>query len=377
MKLERVTTHALAVPVGRPTRISTRTITERHYLVAEVVTDRGTGLGYAYAGTSGARLLGQCVDELVVPALRRADIGNISGAWEAMYQETLLAGRRGVVIRALSALDMALWDLRAKMAGLPLAMVLGGATRSAVPAYASGGYYRADDQSPVAAVESEIQDNIDAGFLDHKIKVGGLPVLDDAARVAAAIKVIDGRGRLALDANNAYSSVGQAVRAVNAFEEAAGDHGIWWFEEPLSADDVEGHFELARRIDTPVATGELHQTRWEFAPLIKDRHINPIQPDVGVVGGVTEWMRVGQAAASFGLQVAPHWHANSHVHLAAALPNVVSIEHFALEKDIYNFERLLTDETRLVVANGFAEVPSRPGLGIDFDPKALRRFRLS
>src|SRR5262245_12927146 len=216
--------------------------------------------------------------------------------------------------------------------------------------------------------------NPHACFTDHKIKVGGLPVEQDAARVAAASEAIGGRGRLALDANNAYRTVDGALRAARAFERAAGPNGLWWFEEPLSPENIAGHAELARILETPVATGEIHQTRWEFAQLINCHAADVLQPDAGVLGGVTEWLRVAHAADAFGFQVAPHWHANLHAHLAAAVPNALAIEHFDLGKDIYNFERLLTEQSRLHVRDGAAHLSDRSGIGVEFDEATVARY---
>src|SRR5262249_11677801 len=176
------------------------------------------------------------------------------------------------------------------------------------------------------------------------------------------------------DANNAYRSVGESLRAVRAFERAAGQDGLWWFEEPLSPDNIAGHAQLARTLETPVATGEIHQTRWEFAQLIERHAADVLQPDAGVLGGVTEWLRVAHAADTFGLHVAPHWHANLHAHPAAAVPNALAIEYFDPGKDIYNFERLLTEETRLHMRDGAAHISDRPGIGIEFDETAIARY---
>jgi len=369
-----VRARSVVVPVERPTRISTRVLRERHYLLVEVTTSDGVGTGYAYAGTNGGRLLADAVEDLLQPVLRDMPADNISDVWERMYQESLLAGRRGALLRAISAVDIALWDLRAKACGVPLAVLLGGSITRPVPAYASGGYYRPGDGPYEQAIVQEITANQQAGFTDHKIKVGGLPVEQDAARVAAASEAIGGRGRLALDANNAYRTVDGALRAARAFERAAGPNGLWWFEEPLSPENIAGHAELARILETPVATGEIHQTRWEFAQLINCHAADVLQPDAGVLGGVTEWLRVAHAADAFGFQVAPHWHANLHAHLAAAVPNALAIEHFDLGKDIYNFERLLTEQSRLHVRDGAAHLSDRPGIGVEFDEATVARY---
>jgi L-alanine-DL-glutamate epimerase-like enolase superfamily enzyme len=377
MTITDVRARAVAVPVKRPTRMATRVLGDRHYLLVEVSTGDGPpGIGYAYAGTSGGQLLAAAVDDLLAPVLRGADGDDILGLWDRMYAETLLAGRRGVVLRALSAVDMALWDANAKRAGVPLAVLLGGTIARPVPAYASGGYYRSDDGPWEEAVRNEIELNRSQGFRDHKIKVGGLPVVEDARRVAAAIQAIDGTGRLALDANNAYRNVPEALQAARAFERAAGDAGLWWLEEPLSPDDNAGHAELAAALETMVATGEIHQTRWEFRDLIERRGADLLQPDAGVLGGVTEWIRVARTAETFGIPVAPHWHANVHAHLAAAATNCLTIEHFALDKDVYNFEALLVPATRLVVSDGAAVLGELPGIGIEFDEEIVGKHEL-
>ncbi|GAA3937415.1 mandelate racemase/muconate lactonizing enzyme family protein [Microbacterium soli] len=373
----RVSAKAVAIPIERPTRISTRVLSERHYLLVDVESEHGNGIGYAYAGTSGGPILAQAVDELLAPMLEREGAEDLERTWQRLYQETLLSGRRGMVVRALSAVDTALWDLRAKACDVPLAVLLGGDVARPLPAYASGGYYRPGEGSPADTVTAEIEENRAEGFTDHKIKVGGLPIAEDAERVAAAFAAMGPDDRLALDANNAYRTPTEAIRAARAFERAADERGIWWFEEPLSPDDITGHAEVARVLETPVATGEIHQTRWEFARLIDGRAADLLQPDAGVIGGVTEWVKVAHLADSHGIQVAPHWHANLHAQLGAAISNTVAIEHFSLKKDIYNFERLLTEESRLEVRGGAVHLTARPGLGIEWDQAAVDRFAIS
>lgn len=377
MTITHIDARAVAIPLQRETRMATRTLGERHFLLVELRDDDGgTGLGYAYAGTSGSGLLAGAVREVLAPVVLRAGSVEIAELWHQMYQESLLLGRRGALLRAISAVDIALWDLRAKRCGVPLAVLLGASTERPLPAYASGGYYRPDDGPRAQAVSVEIAANRTAGFTDHKIKVGGLPIAQDAERVAAAIEAIDGQGRLALDANNAYRSVAEALRAARAFESAAGSDGLWWFEEPLSPEAVEGHAELARILETPIATGEIHQTRWDFARLIAAGAADILQPDAGVVGGVTEYLRIAHTAESFNLPTAPHWHANLHAHLAAAVPSTLSIEYFELEQDVYNFERLLTAESRLRVQGGHVHLSARPGIGVELDADAFARYEI-
>ncbi len=377
MSIKYVQARSVAIPLEQPTRIATRTLTERHFLLVEVGDDGGDiGVGYAYAGTAGSGLLAAAVREVLAPVLLRDDSEEIPELWQQMYQESLLLGRRGALLRAISAVDIALWDLRARRCGVPLAVLLGGSIERPLPAYASGGYYRRNDGPAEQAVSDEITANRASGFIDHKIKVGGLPIAQDARRVAAAIEAMAGEGRLALDANNAYRSVTEALHAARAFERAGGSERLWWFEEPLSPEDVEGHAELARVLETPVATGEIHQTRWDFAHLIRAGAADILQPDAGVVGGVTEYLRVAHAAEAFDLPVAPHWHANLHAHLATAVPGTLSIEYFELERDVYNFERLLTEESRLRVRDGHVQLSARAGIGLELDTDAVAQYEI-
>ena len=175
------------------------------------------------------------------------------------------------------------------------------------------------------------------GFSDFKIKVGGAPLDVDVERVRVAREMIGPRARLGLDANNAWRTPSEALRFARAVEK----YEPWWLEEPLLPDDIEGHAQIAAALDWPVATGEIHSSRWDFRALIEKRAADILQPDAGVLGGVGEWMRVAHAAATFDIPVAPHWHADIHVHLVAAVPNALTVEYFSLDEDIYNFERLL------------------------------------
>jgi L-alanine-DL-glutamate epimerase-like enolase superfamily enzyme len=375
MSAASITVRLLSVPVARPTRISTRVLSQRDYVVVEAKRPDSTltGVGYTYVGTSGGMVVARAVLDVLAPVVAQHDADDIVGCWEAMFQESLLIGRRGALVRAISAVDIALWDLAAKRSGLPLAVMLGGAV-APQPAYASGGYYRPSDGSWTDAVREEIAFNRSIGFEDHKIKVGGLSVREDAARVSAAVEAMGGGGRLALDANNAYRSVSEACRAAESFERAAGESGLWWFEEPLSPENIDGHAAIRTRIASPVATGELAQTRHDFRMLIDAGAADILQPDAGVLGGVTEYMRVVRTAESNNIQVAPHWHANLHAHLAAASTTCVAVEHFALEKDIYNFELLVSPKTRMKATRGRVIIPDQPGLGVDLDPAALDFF---
>lgn len=371
MHITQIRTVAVSVPIERPTSISTRRLGAREYILVWINTDTGhSGVGYTYAGTVGGQAVFDLVQGTLSPLLLGQDPSLIERHWATMYQEVLLAGRRGAAVRAISALDTALWDLLGKVADLPLYRLLGG-WADAVPAYASGGYYRPGD--PVDNVIEEMASYRALGFSDVKIKVGGAPFDVDVARVRAAREAIGPSCRLALDANNAWRWPYEAIRFARAVESS----DIWWLEEPLSPEDIAGHAEIARCLEMPVATGEIHATRWDFRAIIEQQAADILQPDAGVLGGVSEWLKVAHTAASFNLPVAPHWHANLHVHLAAAAYNCLTVEFFVLEQDIYNFERLITPETRLSPQDGRIALPSGPGLGLVLDEQAVARWQTS
>ena len=366
MQITDVRSILIRIPLQRPIRIATREVHAREFVLTFVQAGDGSqGTGYTYAGTVGGTMVRAAVDDVLKPLLLGGDADLIERHWATMFQQGLLVGRRGALLRAISAVDIALWDLAAKRAGTPLYRLLGG-FQEEVAAYASGGYYMAGKGT--AGLAQEMERYLRAGFTAVKIKVGGVSVEEDVVRVKAARDAIGPGLRLALDANNAYKSVAEAIRAARAFE----PYDIWWLEEPLPPDNIPGHAELAAAVSIPVATGEIHSSRWDFRDIIASRAARILQPDGGVLGGVSEWMKVAHTAASFDLPVAPHWHADLHVHLVGAVSNALTVEYFFLEEDIYNFERVLLE--RLAPSRGSIRIPDRPGLGLVLDQAAIERF---
>lgn len=362
MRIEAVEARTATVPLDDPVRIARRAIEARRYTLVRVRLEGGeTGVGWCIGGapaTAFAR------GELA-PSVVGADPFATERIWDDAYYATILQGRRGAALRALSALDVALWDLKGRLLGVPLAQLFG-VYRERVPAYASGGYY-AESGDPVRAVEEETAARLESGYRALKIKVGGLPVDADVARVAAARRVGGDGLKLMLDANNAWRDWRTALAAVRRFE----PFELEWIEEPLAPDDVDGHRRLAERIDVAVAGGELEATRWGFAQLLRERALDVLQPDASVCGGITEWRRIADAASAFDVPVAPHWFAELHVHCVAAAPNGTWIEHFP-DTRILNVTKLFTRS--LDVRDGHALVPPEPGHGVELDDAALDRY---
>ena len=363
MKITRLEACTCVVPLETGMSIATRTIQERHFTLVKVRTDSGAeGLGFCYGGHKAGHLVTLAIRDLLRDVVVGRDLHQVEAIWDSMYRETLLHGRRGSVLRAISAVDIALWDAASRKAGLPLHRYLGGYREDTVPAYASGGYY-AEGKGPGELAE-EMRRYMDMGLRAVKMKVGRASTGEDVKRIRAAREAIGPDVPLFLDANNAWAD---SVSAIRSFEES--DPG--WIEEPLMPDDYEGHAAIAAAVRTPVATGEIHATRWDFLELVRQRSASVLQPDAAVCGGITEWRKIAAMAEAHGIPVAPHWLAELPVHLVASTPNASWVEYFT-DFSVINLGRLFT--TSLEVRPGGIALPQRPGLGIELDEAAVNRY---
>lgn len=365
-KIESVSVCIARVPLDNPVTFSTRTVRAREYCLVRVqAADGQAGIGYCYAVNASGRLLALAVTDLLAPMLIGQESLRIEGLWREMYQEALLQGRAGGVMRALSAIDIALWDLNARSVGLPLFQYLGANVSDRVPAYASGGYYW-PGKTP-AMLADEMAGHVRDGFRAVKMKVGRESPAQEEQRVAAVREAIGADVQLMLDANNAWPDLPTAL----AYMERIEAYRPYWIEEPFSPDDIDNHARLARATRVTVATGEIEAGRWRFKALLEQGAAGLLQTDATVCGGITEWRRIAATAASFGVSVSPHaWH-DVHVHLVASTPNATYAE-FMPDDHIVNFRRLI--DRQLVAERGDLLLPKTPGLGFDFDVDAVSRY---
>jgi L-alanine-DL-glutamate epimerase-like enolase superfamily enzyme len=365
-RIEAVSACTARVPLEAATEFATRRVLAREYTLVRVRGDDGVeGIGFCYSGAQAGALTTEAVRTLLAPLLMGEDAHRVEGLWQAMYQESLLHGRVGSVMRALSALDIALWDRNARAAGLSLSRYLGAFHAETVPAYASGGYYL-EGKTP-EMLGRELKGFVEAGFGAVKMKVGRLGADEEEERVAAAREAIGADVALMLDANNAWSDLPTAMRFMERYEA----YDPYWIEEPFGPDDIDNHARLAERTAVPVATGEIEAGRWRFLELIEKEAAQILQPDAAVCGGITEYRRIAATAASHGITVCPHWFHDLHVHLAAASANARFVEFFP-DDQVLNFRRLI--DTQLEVAGGALRIPERPGLGFDFDAAAVKEY---
>ena len=365
-RVRTVEARTVRVPLPAPTTFATRQVTNRYYTVVRVGTDDGAhGTGFCYGGSLAGGLPTAAVRDALAPVVLGADPHCTAGLWREMYQQTLLHGRTGSVMRALSAVDVALWDRNARAAGLPLWRYLGAVHDDTVPAYASGGYYL-DGKDPAELAE-EMRGYVAAGFRAVKMKIGRLDPAADAERLAAVREAVGPDVLVMLDANNAWADLPSALRAMRLWE----PHDPYWIEEPFSPDDVTNHARLARLTAVPVATGEIEAGRWRFRDLLEADAAMILQTDALVAGGITEFQRVAGTAASFGVTVSPHWFHDLHVHLVAATENARFVEFFP-DPRVLNF-RLLLDR-QVEVREGRLVLPDGPGLGFELDAGAVDRY---
>lgn len=354
------------VPLAEPVSFSTRRVTARDYTLVRVRGDDGVeGIGFCYGGSRGGRVVTTALRELLAPVVEGRDPYGVEGLWREMYQESLLHGRVGSVMRAISALDIAIWDRNARAAGLPLYKYLGAFRTEEVPAYASGGYYR-DGETP-ETLGQEMSRYTDAGFGAVKMKVGRLGLDTEERRIASVREVIGPDVLLMLDANNAWSDLPAALR----FMECAEPYDPYWIEEPFGPDDIENHARLAERTSVPVATGEIEAGRWRHKELLDRRAAAILQTDAAVCGGITEFRRIAAIADGYGVTISPHWFHDLHAHLVAATPNARFVEYFSDDK-VLNFRRLI--DRQLEPRNGKLPLPNLPGLGFDFDEQTVSKM---
>ena len=366
-KIESISVASARVPLENVTSFATRTVFARDYGLVRVRAGGIEGIGFCYAGSSGGTLVAQAVEQLLAPILLGHDSLLVEGLWQRMFQETLLHGRAGSVMRAISILDCALWDLNARTVNLPLYKYLGAAVDDAVPAYASGGYYL-EGKTPKKLGE-EMAAYVKAGFRAVKMKVGRLSPKEEEARVKAAREAIGPEVELMLDANNAWHDLPTAMRYMERFEL----YDPYWIEEPFFPDDIDNHARLAKLTRVTVATGEIGAGRWHFKEILDKGAAQILQTDALVCGGVTEWRKVAATAASYGVTVCPHWFHDLHAHLVAATPNARYVEFFP-DDQVLNFRRLI--DAQLKAKDGMLLLPQTPGLGFGFDEKALALYAL-
>ena len=320
-------------------------LTETVLLFVEVETEQGHhGMGFSYSKRAGGPAQYTHLKEIAEVAIGQ-DPSDIAKIYESLMWAGASVGRSGVATQAVAALDVALWDLKARRADLPLAKLLGAHRDSCLVYNTSGGFL----QATVEEIKEKATASLEAGIGGIKIKVGQPDWAEDLRRVAALREHL-GTGPLMVDANQQWDRA-RARRMCRELEQ----FDLVWIEEPLDAWDAVGHADLSRTFDTPIATGEMLTSVSEHMALLDAGYRGIVQPDAPRIGGITPFLRFATHASSAGLALAPHFAMEIHLHLAAAYPTEPWVEHFEWLDPLF--------EERIDIHDGRMWVPERAGLG--------------
>ena len=317
--------------------------------------DGVVGTGYSYTIGTGGPAIMSLIEKTLAPALIGREAGMIEQIWRDLLFMTHATSVGAITSLALAAIDTALWDLKARKADLPVHILAGGAQEKIRLYTTEGGWLH-------LPVESIIEDTLRAkenGFGGAKMKVGR-PIHEDAARLMAVREAVGPGFELFTDANQAFS-VDEAIRRARHYEAA----DIGWLEEPLTADDVDGHIRLCESTSIPIAVGESLYSSLHFRDYLQRRACSIVQVDVARIGGITPWLKVAHLAETFNVVVCPHFLMELHVALCAAVPNARWVEY------IPQLDSLTTKG--MTIADGYAVPSTEAGLGISWDFDAIGR----
>lgn len=388
MKVRSITTKILRAPLGDKKFYSSQAaFPERNSLLVRIETDSGL-VGWGEGGQYGPpEPVAACIDHVLGPRLLGRDPTEPVRIWEELYAFSRDFGQKGTYIEAMSALDIALWDISGQAIDLPVWKLLGGRFRESVTAYATGCYYPekfGDLAGMLSALEFEASAYCDAGFSLLKIKVGLLSIEQDIERLRVIRQAVGPAIGILVDANHAYTAA-TAISMGRKME----PFGVRFFEEPVVPEDRDGYRFVRQQNPIPIAGGECEFTRYGFRDLIAGGCVDIAQPDLAVCGGFTAWSQILALASSFGVQIIPHvW--GSGIAVAAALHAVATIPptpHTAnpialLNEPVLEFDRKhnpLRDELLdqpFVLADGRITISDQPGLGVTVREDTLARFSL-
>jgi D-galactarolactone cycloisomerase len=379
MRITGVKTYVLQATLGEHGFGWSQRVTDRRQSAICVVdTDEGVqGVGEAFYFGGPAEAVAALIDDGLGPLVAGHDPFDTSVLWDRLYNLTRDQGQKGLTISAISAVDIALWDIKGKALGLPVYKLLGGAYRRRARAYATGLYEPQGVPSIVEALVDEAVGYKEAGFTGMKLKVGyGLET--DESYVRAIREAIGDDIALMVDANHAYNA-SEAIRLARVLA----DYDVYWFEEPVVPEDIDGYMEVRAASDVLIAGGECEYTRYGFRQLIDCRAVDILQPDLCAAGGFTEVMKIIAMASAASIPVIPHvWGTN--VGLAAALQLYAALPHFPerrftaepffeYDRSHHPFRDGVTHE-QLTFDSGYLEIPDRPGLGISLDVAYVQKF---
>jgi L-alanine-DL-glutamate epimerase-like enolase superfamily enzyme len=369
VKITQIETIKLQFKPKNPPRDGLSNIKTRDVFLLKIHTNKQMyGIGEAFA-LGSVETLENIVNEILSPLLIGEDPTNIEKLYWKMYKLTFRIGRRGIVLAAISALDIALWDLLGKVTNMPVYKLLGGFSNK-IKAYASGGYYT--EGKTIQDLSAEANEYKSMGFHAMKMKIGGASIQEDLERIYAVKQVLGDEVKLAIDANNSYN-VNEALSICRKLE----DLDLLFFEEPISSDFVENSSYLTLMTSIPIAGYETEYTQFGFKRLIDAKAVNIVQTDVIWSGGISECKKIAALASSSGIEVIPHFSAGAvslaaNLHLSLSLGNCNWFE-YTLDENPLRDE--LSSTPHLLI-DGELTINDKPGLGIALDENIIKRYRI-
>lgn len=379
MKITGIKTYVLQGNIdGKGFGWSQQVTDRRQAVICVISTDEGIqGVGEAFYFGGPARIAADIMTDVYGPLLMDKDPWDTSVIWDSLYNRTRDQGMKGVIISALSAIDIALWDIKGKAKDLPVFKLLGGAYRKKARVYATGLYEPQNVPDVTEALVNEALGYKEAGFSGMKLKIG-YGIDTDVAYVKAVREAIGNEICLMVDANHAYNS-SEAIQLARKIEK----FDIYWFEEPVPPEDLDGYCEVRKKSNILIAGGECEYTRYGFRNLINLRAVDILQPDLCAAGGFSEMTKIVALASAANIALIPHvWGTN--VGLAASLQFFASLPHFPerrfaaepffeYDRSAHPFREEVTLE-KFVMKDGYLDIPDKPGLGINLDLESVEKY---
>ena len=360
MKITRFKTTLVDVPLEQPVATAIHQMESVGFVLLELETDQGL-VGESCVSTLNAVRL-RTLHEMLLGFAHQVegrDPHFVTRIWQDIWNEMNPIGHKGFSIAALTAIDVACWDLVGKAAGLPLHKLFG-ACREQVSTYASGGLWLSQS---IDSLVSEAAEFIDAGFRSMKIRLGKPTIAEDVERVSALREAIGPEIGLLADANQSLS-VKYATRLGRELE----PFDLGWFEEPVVYHNHRGCAEVRAGLDTPIAAGETEYTRYGMRDILEAGAVDVLMPDLQRIGGFSEMRRVAALASAYEVPVSTHIFTEYSLCIAGSEPNCISVEHMPWNAALFNETMELKD--------GFIALPDRPGTGFTFDKRAIKRFSI-
>lgn len=360
MPIEGVEVSAYLVPTDFPESDGTLEWHHTTFVVVEARAGGRQGLGYSYADLGTAHL----IKEMLIDVIEGHDAMAVADCWVAMVQAVRNMGRPGIASMAISAVDAALWDLKARLLNLPLVTLLG-AVRDAVPVYGSGGF----TSYSIGQLQRQLGEWAEAGIPRVKMKVGRHPE-EDLGRARAARTAVGEHPELFVDANGAYSRK-QALALADGFAKL----GVTWFEEPVSSDDLEGLRLLRDRVPVPIdiTAGEYGYDLFYFRRMLDAQAVDVLQANATRCGGISGFLKVGPLCEARPISLSAHCAPSLHVHPCCALPSVRHLEYF---HDHVRIEHMLFDGVLTPINGELRPDLSRPGMGLELKRQDAKRYEI-